>query len=394
MTDALISLRRQLHQAPELRFEEHETARVLSERLRAAGLTVREQVGGTGVVAILRGTRPGPTVALRADLDALPMQDAKDVPYVSRHPGVAHACGHDLHMTVLVGVAERLGEFGDLAGTVVFVLQPAEETPFGGSSGARALIEDGVLDHPAVEVMLGLHAWPWLPVGTVGVDRQVAMASKDAFKITARGRSAHAATPSQGADAILAIVRVVDELHHLISRRVDPGTLATLNVGTISGGSSQSIVADSAEITGTIRAAEISTRARLRDAVEAVAEGAARAAGVDVQVDWANEMPPVRNDPALVDLATRVLGTLTLVREVRLIDNPPMTADDFALYAERVPALYLKLGVCSVGDECQPLHHPLFDIDEDAIAVGVEVMTALICNLLDAEAPLQQEGAS
>lgn len=381
---SLVSFRRELHQRPELRFQEHRTGALVAERLAAAGFAVRTGVAGTGVVATWSSGRAGGHVALRADLDAVPVADLKSVPYASRVPGVAHACGHDVHTTVVVGVGERLARIANLPGRVTLIFQPAEEIPFGEASGGRAVLESGVLDEPPVDAVLGLHCWPQLPVGTVGLDRDVAMAAKDAFRIRMQGAGAHAATPSRGRDAILAVSHLVVSLHHLLAREVDPGDRAALNVGTISGGASQSIVPATAEITGTLRTIDPLVRQRLRASIERIAAGTAATAAVEHTLEWANEMPAVRNDPRLVERARNVFGACRAVDEVRILDAPPMTTDDFALYAERVPGLYLKLGVCGSNDlDCPPLHDGRFDVDERAIGVGVDALTALTLDLLE-----------
>ncbi len=378
---SLIALRRELHSRPELRFEEYETAARLAERLDAAGFTVRTGIAGTGVIASIGG--PGPHVLLRADMDALPTPDLKQVPYASRVPGVSHACGHDVHMTVVMGAGEILRAMGGIRGRLTLAFQPAEEIPFGERSGARAMIEAGLLDAPPVDVAFGLHCWPSLRAGEVGVDRVVAMAAKDAFRIRIIGAAAHAATPSRGRDAILAVSQLVVSLHHLIAREIDPGERAALNVGTIRGGSSQSIVPAVAEITGTLRTVDPDLRDRLRASIDRVAAASAGLTRLDYELEWANEMPEVRNDRVLVQRAIEVLPGVTEVRHVRLLDQPPMTTDDFALYAERVPALYLKLGVCGTEAQCPPLHDGRFDVDEQAIDTGVAALAALTTDVFE-----------
>ncbi|HET7397385.1 MAG TPA: amidohydrolase [Intrasporangium sp.] len=379
LLESLIALRRDLHAHPELRFAETRTAGIVADRLRGARLEVTEGVAGTGVVATL-GTS-GPHVLVRADLDALPTPDAKEAGYRSTAHGVSHACGHDVHTTVVLGVAETLAAAPPAEGRITFVFQPAEEIPFGEASGGQAMLDAGVLD--GVDLVLGLHCWPWLPAGVVGVDQRVAMAGKSAFKVAVTGVGAHAAAPDQGRDAIVAVSHMVTGLHQLLSRETRPGQRATINVGTILGGRSQSIVPPSAELTGTIRSADPELGRRLQDSLERWVRGVSTAVGVQSRVEWRNEMPPVLNDPTLVQRALEVLeGQAAL--EVRLLDDPPMTADDFALYAQSRPGLYLKLGVCapdgSVG--AYPLHDSRFDVDEAAIGVGVSALTALVEDLL------------
>ena len=375
----LIGLRRDLHRHPELRFQEVRTAGVVAARLRAKGLDVTEAVAGTGVVATWGVGHPH--ILIRADMDALPTSDLKDVEYRSQTEGVCHACGHDVHTTVVVGVAEQLVAMPDRPGRVTFVFQPAEEIPFGEASGGQAIIDTGILGD--VDVVLGLHCWPWLPTGTVGVDERVAMACKSAFKVSVDGVGAHAAAPDQGRDAIVAASHIVTSLHQLLSRETRPGQRATINVGTISGGRSQSIVPPSAELTGTIRSAEAELGARLRSAVERVVAGVSMAGGVEASVEWKNEMPPVINDPGLVRRAMDVFAQTPSI-EPRLVDEPPMTADDFALYAQERPGLYIKLGVASPDDSVggRPLHDSRFDVDERSIALGVTALVALTTNLL------------
>lgn len=391
--ESLVALRRELHQQPELRFEEHRTAGLVADRLHRAGMEVRRGVAGTGVVGILPGSADRPHVLIRADMDAVPTVDTKPVHYASRVPGVAHACGHDVHTAVVLGVGEQLARRPQRAGRVTVVFQPAEEIPFGERSGGRAMIDAGILEEHPVDVVLGLHCWPELPVGVVGVDEHVAMAAKDAFRVRAVGAGSHAAMPSRGRDALLTVSQLVVALHHLASREVDPGQRLALNIGTISGGSSQSIVPAAAEITGTLRTVDPDVRARLRASIERVVAAVGDAYDVACSIEWANEMPAVLNDPRLVTRASAVLADCDGVDGVLAIAAPPMTTDDFALYAERAPGLYLKLGVCGTGkgEACRPLHDGGFDVDERAIGVGVAALTALTESLI--QQPLRSSDA-
>jgi amidohydrolase len=378
---SLIDLRRAIHRHPELRFTEHRTAALVEERLRGAGLAVRSGIAGTGLVASIDSGRPGPRLMLRADLDAMPVPDTKDVPYRSTVPGVSHACGHDVHTTVMVGVAERLAASPFPAGRVDVVFQPAEERPFGEPSGAVRMLEDGLFADGDPSAVIGLHCWPDLPAGSIGIDDRIAMGGKDAFRITITGRPSHAATPSRGRDAILGIAQLVTGLHQGFARSLDPGDLAILNVGTISGGASQSVVAGKAEVTGTIRTVEPVVRDRLRALVERVADGVAAGVDLAATVSWSDVMPPIVNAPSLVELAREVATEVLGSAETRRLVTPPMTADDFAFFSERAPGLYLKLGVCR-GERCPALHDGAFDVDERAIGVGVAVIDALTRRLL------------
>ncbi len=381
---SLVTLRRDLHQHPELRFEEHRTAALLAIRLREAGFDVEEEIAGTGLIASVGAPGARPHVVIRADMDAVPTADLTGVPYASVTPGVSHACGHDIHMSVVLGAGERLAADGPLPGRLTLLFQPAEEIPFGERSGARAMIEAGVLDRAPVDAVLGLHCWPGLPAGVIGLDRRVAMAAKDAFRIRLHGSAAHAATPSRGRDAILAMSQLVVSLHHVVTRQVDADERAALNIGTIRGGTSQSIVPAECEITGTVRTVDPAVRARLRSAIARLASAIEGFADVGSELDWANEMPAVVNDPRLVERARSIIPRLLGPEGLRELDGPPMTTDDFALYAERVPGLYVKLGVCgSPAGRCHSLHDGRFDPDESAIEVGVVAMVGLARDLLD-----------
>ncbi|MET0772516.1 MAG: M20 family metallopeptidase [Candidatus Limnocylindrales bacterium] len=374
----LVDLRRDLHRHPELRFEEHRTAGLLSSRLREAGFTVREGIGGTGVVGTLGSGEP--YVVLRADMDALPVQDAKKGDHASTRPGVSHACGHDVHMTVVMGVAERLAARTG-PGRVGVIFQPAEERPFGEPSGAAAMLAADVFDGRTPDVILGLHCWPDLPAGTVGVDERVAMGAKDAFRVHYRGRAAHAATPSRGRDAILGMAQLVTTLHQNVARSIDPSDAVALNIGTIAGGASQSVVASEARITGTVRTIDVGVRARLRGVIEQTVTGVAASSGLTDELTWADEMPPVLNEPRLVERAIAVVARTIGSEHVQRLTSPPMTADDFALFGQLAPTLYLKLGVAGSGP-WPALHSGTFDVDERCIETGVDVLAALVSDIL------------
>ena len=375
----LIDLRRDLHRHPEPRFEEHRTAGLLARRLRDLGFAVREGVGGTGVVGTAGSG--GSYVVLRADMDALPVQDSKTVDYASTRDGVAHACGHDVHMAVVAGAAERLITELPGSGRLAVVFQPAEERPFGEPSGAAAMLAADLFEGQEPDAIIGLHCWPDLPAGTVGVDERVAMGAKDAFRVQLRGRAAHAATPSRGRDAILGMAQLVTALHQNVSRNRDPGDVTAFNVGTIAGGASQSVVPSEARITGTLRTIDVDVRARLRAVIEQTVAGVAAGSGLTDELTWADEMPPVLNDPRLVERALAVASQTLGARYVHRLTAPPMTADDFALFGEVAPTLYLKLGVAGEG-AWPALHSGSFDVDERCIETGVDVVTALVADLL------------
>jgi amidohydrolase len=383
----LIEIRRNFHREPELRFEEHRTAETVGNLLRPLDLSVRTGVAGTGLLADLRGERPGPTVALRADMDALPIRDAKDVPYASRRDAVMHACGHDAHMTIACGVLRVLEPLrAILPGTLRVIFQPGEEVPAGEKSGAAEMVNAGALESPEVEAIFGLHVWPELPAGTVGLQPGVTMAAADSFIVEVRGESSHAGEPHKGRDAIFAASSLVVQLKALLGREIPPGEPAAINVGTIHGGASQSVVADLVELSGTLRSLGGDRRERLLQKMRRVAEGVSGETGCSVRLCVSDSFPPVVNDPELYERALEVLPETLGSDRVQGLTNVPMTADDFAHYLEAVPALYVKLGCASAEGSVYPLHHRCFDIDEQVIWTGVEAVSSILLDAMEARA--------
>ena len=285
LTPQLIEDRRYFHQHPELAFQEENTARVVAQRLRELGLEVRTGVGRTGVVGVLRGGRPGRTVLLRADMDALPIEEENDVPYRSQNPGVMHACGHDAHTAILLGVATILaGMREEIAGNVTFAFQPAEEIV----SGAKEMIEAGAMADPPVDACFGLHVWQNLPVGVIGVRSGPLMAAGDAFRAVIRGRSAHAAEPHRGIDATLIASQTVVALQSLVSREVSPLESAVVTVGQLHAGTASNIIASHAELAGTVRTFDKEVRRHLSERVPALIRSIAEAMGAEAEVGRAS----------------------------------------------------------------------------------------------------------
>ena len=379
----LMSIRRNLHREPELRFEEHDTARTVEELLRPLTLAVRSRVAGTGLLADLQGEQSGPTIALRADMDALPISDAKDVLYASRREGVMHACGHDAHMTIAYGVLRVLEPLrAILPGTLRVIFQPGEEVPAGEKSGAAEVIKAGALESPEVEAILGLHVWPELPAGTVGLQPGVTMAAADSFIAEVSGESSHAGEPHKGKDAIFAAGSLVVQLKALLAREVPPGEPAAINVGTIHGGASQSVVADRVELSGTLRSLGGDRREHLLERMRRVAGGISSETGCSVRLDVSDSFPPVVNDPRLYERALHVLPETLGGDRVSVLTGVPMTADDFAHYLHAVPALYLKVGCGPAEGNAYPLHHRCFDVDDQAIWTGVAAISSVLLDVM------------
>lgn len=381
----LIEVRRGFHREPELRFEEHRTVETIERLLRHLNLSVRTEVAGTGLIADLHGGNPGPVLALRADMDALPIQDAKDVPYDSRRPGIMHACGHDAHMAIAYGVLRVLEPLREaLPGMLRVIFQPGEEIPAGEKSGAREMIQAGALENPAVEAVFGMHVWPELPAGVIGLQPGVTMAAADSFVVEVRGESSHAGEPHKGKDAIFAASSLVVGLKALLGRELPPGEPATINVGVIRGGASQSIVADLVDLSGTLRTLGGDRRERLLRSMRQVVEGVSAGTGCSIRFDVSDSFPPVVNAPHLYERALTVLSEDLGSDRVRILTNVPMTADDFAHYLKVVPALYLKVGCVPSEGPSYPLHHHYFDLDERAIWTGVEAVSSILLDAMEA----------
>ncbi|MFW6598379.1 M20 metallopeptidase family protein [Propionibacteriaceae bacterium Y2011] len=379
---ALIELRRHLHANPELRFTERETQAHLQQLLGGLEGLAIEPIAETGLLVHLPDRGPGPSVLLRADMDAYPVTETSGVPFSSRRDGVAHMCGHDIHMTILVGVIDALLSAPPSAGRVTALFQPAEEIPYGQASGAATVVATGRLDDH-YDAVLGLHVWPDLPGGTVGVNSPISMAAKDAFQIEVRGVGAHVASAYRGRDAILAASSLVTSLHASMNRRRAAPDMLGFNIGTIHGGASQSLVAPSVEMTGTIRTHDDRVSRQMRALVEDIAAGTARSYDVEVEVTWDGDIPAVVNHPALIRAA---LGLAEDGLTVTELPRSPMTADDFAWLTRLGPGLYLKLGTATATDpEPAPLHSPDFLADEGAIEVGVTALTTLTRRVLAGE---------
>jgi amidohydrolase len=385
----VIETRRDLHAHPELGFEETRTAALVAKRLRALGLAVREHVGQTGVVGVLRGGRPGRTVALRADMDALPVTEETGLPFASKvrttyhgqEVGVMHACGHDSHTAMLLGVAEVLaGGKQSLPGTVVFVFQPAEEG--GGpdeSSGAEAMLADGAFDDPKPEAVFGLHVGPWEATGEVRVISGPALASADRFQIVVNGRQTHGAVPSAGIDPIPVAARIALAIEALPAREIDVFSPSIVSVGAIHGGVRNNILPDRVEMIGTIRAFDESARDALHAKLRRIAEKTAEASGASADVTIVRGYPVTVNDPALTSFARGVLQRA--LGAERVVDGKPVTpAEDFSYYAQRVPGVFLLLGVRDpkiAAADAAPNHSPRFVVDERALVTGVRALAEL-----------------
>lgn len=372
--DLLVRTRRDLHRHPELGFEERRTARIVADRLEAAGYEVRTGIAETGVVGTLRGgAGPGPTLLLRADMDALPIREENAHDFTSCYDGVMHACGHDAHVAIGLAVAERLARTRETwGGTVRYVFQPAEE----GGGGALRMIGEGVLD--GVDAALGLHVWMGLPSGVVGVIPGPLMASAGEFEVTVLGKGGHGAIPHQTVDAVYVGAQVVTALQSVVSRNVSPLSAAVVTVGSFHAGSAPNVIAESATLTGTLRAFDPALVEALPALVERVAAGVCAAHGASYRFAYRPDTAPTVNDAELAELVRRAAEETVGADRVRTdADVRTMAAEDFGEMLARVPGCYFFVGARNdAKDVVHPHHSPRFDLCEDCLPVSVSVLEA------------------
>lgn len=381
LRERLIKFRRDIHSNPELSGEEKNTSAFVAGVLEDNDIETRREVGGHGVVGLLRGGGPGPTIAFRADMDALPIADTKDVDYASTVPGVMHACGHDVHTSVLMGAAVVLAGIRErLKGNVKFIFQPSEERSV---TGAKLMIEDGVLDDPAPSAIVALHCFPELPVGTIGHKSGVMTASADRFKITIKGRSGHASRPHQTVDAVLLAALAINAIHHIVSRRTDPLHHAVISIGTICGGDAPNIIADTVVMEGTVRTLDTEARTKIPVLIEETICGVTEGMGGSFELSYDYGTPSVINDPVVDGFVGEAAADVLGPERVVLMSDPLMGAEDFAYFADRVPGTLFRLGTSNPARGLTaPLHNAKFDVDEDAVVIGTKLMSWMAAKYL------------
>lgn len=377
LTPRLAALRKQLHQHPELAFEEHETAKAVTAFLSELKVPCRTGIGKTGVVALIEGAAPGRTIGLRADMDALPIHEQTGLAFASKSAGKMHACGHDVHTVIALGVAAVLAEMKQsLKGRVKFIFQPAEET----LSGAQAMIADGVLDDPKMDLILGYHNWPAVQAGRVGYNAGAVMSAADAFDITLKGRDGHGAHPHLGIDALAAGAHFVSQLQTIVSREVKPLAAAVVTVGEFHAGRARNIIAGAAQLKGIVRTMEPGLSEKIEAAMRRMLEGIKVGMRVDYELEWKRMAPPLRNNAEvlskLLASAREALGKDNVLE----LPEPSMGSEDFAWFAENVPAAHLRIGSKIDGLDTA-IHRSNYDCNELAIPVGVRVLARAALDL-------------
>lgn len=373
-----VALRRQIHRNPELSFQETQTAALVAARLAELGIPHQSGIAGTGIVGLIEGARPGRTLLLRADMDALPLLEQTDVPFRSCKDGVMHACGHDAHTAALLGTAELLWRLrGELCGNVKLVFQPGEED----TGGALPMIEAGVLETPHVDACAALHVMPDVPVGSVRVKQGAFMASPDEFDITIRGKGGHGAHPEETVDPIVAAAYAITAIQALSARMTPPLAPKVISVCAIEGGAFYNVIPDEVRLKGTVRAFEDALRKRIPELLEQTVGGVVRAFGAQMDMDFRLMFPPLVNDTdmtnRLADVATAVLGR----QNVLWTDTPSMAGEDFAYFAQERPSVFFHVG-CGNKPDCPPIHSPLFDMDERCMYHAMQVMSAFALDYL------------
>jgi len=373
----LIVLRRDLHAHPETGFDTVRTADLIATELRAMGIAVTTGVGGTGLVAEIAGALPGRCVLLRADMDALPIEERTGLPYASTVPGKMHACGHDIHSAALLGAAQALVTLSrNFSGTVRLVFQPAEETV---ESGARAMIADGAAD--GADMAIAFHNQPELAAGCLRLIRGASTASSDEFQVTLAGKSGHAARPHLALDPIVGAAQVITQLQTVVSRRMDPADPMVLTIGQISGGFTENIIPDSCQFRGTVRCRSAETRDMAEAAVRQICVEGARAMGLQADIRYLRGVPALQNDDALVTRAERSLaGHFGVAPAVEV--GTDFGAEDFSYFSERVPSLQVHVGSGQPGRDDR-LHNSDYQPDEGAIALAARALSRLAIDFLN-----------
>ena len=375
LQSSIVEWRRILHQKPELGFQEQITAEFIRQKLESWEITHQTGIAKTGIVAIIKGKSAGKVLAIRADMDALPIQEANEVEYKSQHDGKMHACGHDGHTAIALATAYYLSQHRDFSGTVKIIFQPAEEGP----GGAKPMIEQGVLKDPDVDAIIGLHLWNNLPLGTVGVRSGALMAAVECFRVSILGRGGHGAMPDQTVDSIVVASQIVNALQTIVSRNVKPLDSAVVTVGELHAGTALNVIADTARMSGTIRYFSPELETLIGKRLEAIIAGVCQMHGASYELNHWQLYPPTINDSAIAELVRSVAAEVVETPVGVVPECQTMGGEDMSFFLQQVPGCYFFLG--SANPEkglAYPHHHPRFDFDETALSMGVEIFVRCV----------------
>jgi amidohydrolase len=372
----LVEWRRHLHQKPELGFQEFLTADFIIQKLKEWGIEHQTGIAKTGIVATIKGIGEGRVLAIRADMDALPIQEANEVPYKSQHEGKMHACGHDGHATIALGTAYFLSQNPHLfRGTIKFIFQPAEEGP----GGAKPMLEEGVLQNPEVEAIIGLHIWNNLPLGTLGVRGGALMAAVECFRCTIFGRGGHGAIPQQTIDSIVVASQIVNALQTIVSRNINPIDSAVVTVGEFQAGNAVNVIADTARISGTVRYFNPELEGVISKRVEAIIAGVCQMHGATYELDYQQYYPPTINDAKIAELVRSVAIEVVETPAGVVLECQTMGGEDMSFFLQQVPGCYFFLGSANPDKGlAYPHHHPRFNFDETVLMMGVEMFVRCV----------------
>ncbi len=377
--DEMTEWRRTLHQHPETAFEEVWTSQFIAEKLESFGIKVERGLAGTGVVGIVEGNQPGSrAIGLRADIDALDIYEQTNKPYASKNPGKMHACGHDGHTTMLLGAAKYLADTRDFAGTAYLIFQPAEEN----EGGARVMVEEGLFEKYPMEGVYGMHNWPGVDVGNVGMRTGPIMASYDIFEITVTGKGSHGAMPHQGIDPVVIAAQIVTNLQSIASRTVDPLESVVVSVTQIHGGDAYNVIPQEVELKGTVRSFLTEIQDHAEESIKRIASSVASAHGAEAQVHYERRYPPTVNAAAETEVAARIAGDVVGPENVRTDVTPVMGSEDFAFMLQEKAGSYIWMGA---GKESANLHSPHFDFNDEILPIGASYWAHLVEDTLQTD---------
>ncbi|MDJ1178964.1 M20 family metallopeptidase [Roseofilum sp. BLCC_M91] len=367
----LVKWRRQIHQYPELGFEEHLTSALVSKLLTQWKIDHQTAIAGTGIVATITGQTPGPVLAIRADMDALPIDELNQVPYRSHHQGKMHACGHDGHTAIALGTARYLAQHRqNFSGTIKIIFQPAEEGP----GGAKPMIEAGVLKNPDVDALIGLHLWNSLPMGKVAVRSGPFMAAVESFKLLIMGKGGHGAMPDQTIDSVIVSAQIVNGLQTIVSRNINPLQSAVVTVGELHAGTRHNVIADTAKLSGTVRYYDPQLQGYLQERIDQTIAGICKIHGATYDLNYWRQYPAVINDRRIANFVYSVAQEVVETSDRLLPDYQTLAAEDVSFFLQAVPGCYFFLGSANPDrDLAYPHHHPRFNFDEIVLQMGVEL---------------------
>jgi amidohydrolase len=372
----LVEWRRYLHQKPELGFQEFLTANFIAQKLQEWGIEYQQGIAKTGIVATIEGTGKGKVLAIRADMDALPIQEANEVPYRSQHDGKMHACGHDGHAAIALGTIYFLSRNPHLfQGTIKFIFQPAEEGP----GGAKPMIQEGVLQNPDVDAIIGLHIWNNLPLGTIGVRAGALMAAVECFRCQILGKGGHGAIPQQTIDSIVVAAQIVNALQTIVSRNIDPLDSAVVTVGEFHAGNAVNVIADKARLSGTVRYFNPTLEGVIEKRIESIIAGICQMHGATYELEYQKYYPATINDPQIAELVRSVAIEVVETPVGVVPECQTMGGEDMSFFLQQIPGCYFFLGSANPDkDLAYPHHHPRFDFDETVLMMGVEMFVRCV----------------